>query len=208
MKIKPSILLNVVLGASLLGVCTYTILQSSSKQDDNEDVVYNNIMTRTSIRSYDNKVIEDEKIDKLLHAGMAAPSAMNRQPWHFVVIKDKQILQQIAQLTPNSGMAKDAPLAIVTCGDMSKYKDDETKLRDFWVQDLSAASENILLQAHAMGLGAVWTGLYPSEERSNTIAKLLNLPQNLVPLNTIVIGYPKEDQQPKDKWNPENISYK
>jgi flavin reductase (DIM6/NTAB) family NADH-FMN oxidoreductase RutF len=136
---------------------------------------------------------------------MAAPTAVNKQPWHFVVVTDKNVLSAISEATPNASMAAKAPLAIVVCGDMNKAL--EGGGRDFWVQDASAATENILLAAHALGLGAVWTGTYPNQERCAKIAKLLHLPQNLVPLNTIVIGYPAENPTPKDKWNPQNVSY-
>lgn len=130
---------------------------------------------------------------------------MNRQPWHFVVVDDRQLLAAIAEATPNAGMAKDAPLAIVVCGDKDKL--GEGGAREMWPQDVSAATENILLQAHAMGLGAVWTGTFPSEERMKTVASLLNMPDNLMPFCTVVIGYPKDDAAPKDKWNEENVSY-
>jgi nitroreductase len=100
---------------------------------------------------------------------------------------------------------KKAPLAIVVCGDMTKALAGGG--REFWVQDASAATENILLAAHALGLGAVWTGTYPSKDRSAKVAELLKMPDTLIPLNTIVIGYPAENPAPKDKWNPQNISY-
>jgi len=167
--------------------------------------VYQNILTRTSIRSYQEKPVEDEKVEKLLRAGMAAPSAVNKQPWHFVVVRNKATLETIAEITPNAGMAKDAPLAIVVCGDMSNEKED--MIREFWPQDASAATENILLVAHAMGLGAVWTGTYPDSKRCDAVSKLLNLPKHIIPFCTIVVGYPNGEATPKDKWKPENVSY-
>ena len=209
---KASRLLNVVLAVALVVVSVRLAMgnagaanRASSSGNDTADIVYQNIMTRASVRSYQEKPVEDEKIEKLLHAGMAAPSAVNIQPWHFVVIKEKATLEKIAELTPNAGMAKDAPLAIVVCGDMSNEK--EGMVREFWSQDASAATENILLAAHGMGLGAVWTGTYPDPKRCDAISKLLGLPSNLIPFNTIVIGYPKGETQPKDKWKPENVSY-
>lgn len=205
---KKSVLLNVVLALALVIVCVRAHLGkigSAGTDADSSQVVYNTILTRASVRSYLDKPVEDEKIEMLLRAGMAAPSAVNAQPWHFIVVKNPDTLGKIAELTPNASMAKDAPLAIVVCGDMDKEKDD--KVRPFWIQDTSAATENILLQAHAMGLGAVWTGTYPSEERCKAIATLLKLPKNIIPLNTIVIGYPKGYTAPKDKWKPENVSY-
>lgn len=177
-------------------------MQSSSNSSQG---VYENIMTRTSVRSYQDKSVSKDVINKLLHAGMAAPSAVNKQPWHFIVVTNKNELKAIAEATPNASMAKNAPLAIVVCGDLSKALQGEGQ--QIWIQDCSAASENILLAAHGLGLGAVWTGTYPSKERCAAISKILSLPKNLIPLNTIVIGYPNESQQPKDKWNTDNVSW-
>ena len=213
MKINPSVFLNVVLAAGLavvsahLAVSKKASVQNPAKSSDIDsvDAVYDNIMSRTSVRSYTNRHVEKAKIEKMLHAGMAAPTAMNRQPWHFIVVDDRALLDAIAEATPNAGMAKKAPLAIVVCGDKNKFA--EGGAREMWSQDVSAATENILLQAHAMGLGAVWTGTFPSEERVKAISTLLNMPSNLVPFCTIVVGYPDGDVTPKDKWNDENVSY-
>lgn len=213
MKINPSVFLNVVLAAGLAVVSAHLAVgkkasaqnHAKSSDIDSVDVVYDNIMSRTSVRSYANRPVEKEKIEKMLHAGMAAPTAMNRQPWHFIVVDDRALLDAIAEATPNAGMAKKAPLAIVVCGDKNKFA--EGGAREMWSQDVSAATENILLQAHAMGLGAVWTGTFPSEERVKAISTLLNMPSNLVPFCTIVVGYPDGDVTPKDKWNEENVSY-
>lgn len=205
---KASKLLNVVLAIALVIVSIRLVMVSNTAKNDaptEASVVYNNIMTRASVRSYQDKPVEDEKIDKLLHAGMAAPTAMNRQPWHFVVVREKATLETIAEAMPNAKMAKDAPLAIVVCGDMSKEEDDQT--RESWSQDASAATENILLAAHGMGLGAVWTGIYPNNKRCEATTKLLNLPEHIIPFSAIVIGYPKGETTPKDKWKPENVSY-
>jgi len=211
-KMKPAKLLNVVLAAALVVVSARWAMSGGeatsgapSGSDDTAGVVYRNIMTRASVRTYQEKPVEDGKIDTLLHAGMAAPSAVNIQPWHFVVVKEQATLEKIAELTPNAAMAKDAPLAIVVCGDMSHEK--EGKVREFWSQDVSAATENILLAAHGMGLGAVWTGTYPDEKRCGVLSKLLGLPSHIIPFCTIVIGYPKGETEPKDKWKPENVSY-
>lgn len=200
-------MLILVLALALVAVCVQWVRakQSGGAGAVGSGDVYTSIMTRTSVRSYQDKPVEKEKVDRLLHAGMAAPSAVNRQPWHFVVVTERPLLAALAQANPNAGMAKDAPLAIVVCGDMTKALDGEG--RQFWVQDCSAATENILLAAHGMGLGAVWTGTYPSKGRCEAVSKILGLPETLIPLNTIVIGYPKEVQQPKDKWKPENVSW-
>ena len=163
------------------------------------------LMTRTSIRQYTDQTVSADTIETLLRAGMAAPTAVNKQPWHFVAITDREKLDGTATANPNAGMAKKAPLAIVVCGDMKKAL--EGPARAFWIQDCSAATENILLAAHALGLGAVWTGLYPNEDRAKAVSELLKLPETIIPLCAIVIGYPAEQPQPKDKWLPENVSY-
>jgi nitroreductase len=165
----------------------------------------NNIMTRTSIRQYIDEPVSKADIETMLRAGMAAPTAVNRQPWHFVVINSKEKLAELAGDNPRGGMLKKAPLAIVVCGNMDKALPGQG--RGFWVQDCSAATENILLAANAIGLGAVWTGLYPDENHAGAVAKVLKLPETYIPLCTIVIGHPAEQPTPKDKWKPENISY-
>ena len=162
-------------------------------------------MTRTSIRDYTDQTISADTIETLLRAGMAAPSAVNKQPWHFIVVNKKEKLMELASTNPYAKMLEKAPLAIVVCGDMSKALEGDA--RAFWVQDCSAATENILLAAHALGLGAVWTGLYPNMERVDAVSEVLNLTDNIIPLCTVVIGHPAEQPQPKDKWNPENVSY-
>lgn len=194
-------------GFTLLILTMLLFLSCTSKAQKNgsEQAVLDNIATRVSVRSYLDKPVEEAKIEQLLRAGMAAPSAVNKQPWHFVVVTDKQQLAALAKANPYAGMVAKAPLAIVVCGDMSKALPGSA--REFWVQDCSAATENILLAANAMGLGAVWTGTYPSEERVKAVSKVLRLPKKLIPLNTIVIGYPDGTNTPKDKWKPANVSY-
>ena len=174
--------------------------------EDASQGVINCIMTRTSVRSYQkDRSVENEKIEALLRAGMAAPSAVNKQPWHFVVVTEREVLDKLAAANPNAGMLRQAPLAIVPCGDMEKALEGDA--RAYWIQDVSAATENILLAAHGLGLGAVWTGTYPSAERVSAISEVLALPETVIPLCTIVIGYPEGEQTPKDKWNPENVSW-
>lgn len=192
--------------ALLVGGNQQIMAQSVSNPSTGADeVVYRNIMTRTSVRSYQNKAVEEEKIDKLLHAGMAAPSAVNKQPWHFIVVTDRAILDRLATANPNAGSLRGAPLAIVVCGDLDRAL--EGRAQEYWIQDCSAATENILLAAHGMGLGAVWTGTYPSESRCKAVAEVLQLPASIVPLNTLVIGYPLKAGQPKDKWDEQKVSY-
>ena len=191
----------------LLGSCS---TQSGEKQEtaantaDNSQAAIENIMTRTSIRQYKDQPVEQEKIDIMLKAAMAAPTAVNLQPWHFIVINDKNTIKLLSGQQPTN-----APLMIAVCGDTDKttMPDGNGKLPDFWVQDVSAATENLLLAAHAQGLGAVWTGVYPVMERVAEVANVLNCPENIIPLAVVRIGYPDESPKPKDKFKQENISY-
>ena len=163
-----------------------------------------NIMTRTSIRQYKDQPVEQEKIDIMLKAAMAAPTAVNLQPWHFIVIDDAKTIALLSGQQPTN-----APLMIAVCGDTDKttMPDGKGKLPDFWIQDVSAATENLLLAAHALGLGAVWTGVYPVMERTAEVANVLNCPNNIIPLAVVRIGYPDEAPEPKNKFKEENISY-
>ena len=163
------------------------------------------IMSRKSVRKFDSRTVSAETIETILKAGMAAPSAMNKQPWKFVVVQDKQMLKTIADSMPNIRTAT-APMAIIVCGDMSKTLDGVA--REFWVQDCSAATQNILLAAHSMGLGAVWNGLYPDLPRCKFISNLLQMDNRYIPLCVVPIGYPAEDPEVKYKWKPENVIYK
>ncbi len=177
----------------------------SAQQSKNSDAqaAINNIMTRTSIRQYTNQPVSAADIETLLRAGMAAPTAVNKQPWHFVVVTDKAKLKELSG--GRGRMLEQCALAIVVCGDMEKAMPG--KAQKYWIQDCSAATENILLAANALGLGAVWTGGYPMDDRVANISKALKLPETIIPLCTIVIGHPAEQPKPKDKWKPENVSY-
>lgn len=158
------------------------------------------ILTRRSIRKYTDQAIPENLINDLLKAAMSAPSATNKQPWNFIVINDREILDQVPSFHPYADMLYLAPLAIAVCGD--------TLLQSaFWVEDCSAASENILLAAHAGGLGAVWTAVYPREDRIEGLRKLLALPENIVPLSLIALGYPAEKKSPSNRFNPSRIHY-
>ena len=181
-----------------------TMTKAATDGEGNEAL--NCIMTRTSIRQYQDRPVEQEKVEQLLRAAMAAPTAVNKQPWHFYVLNTKEAINRLADASQRGGdMVRSAALVVVVCGNMDKAL--EGKAREYWIQDTSAATENLLLAAHALGLGAVWTGVYPMKERVEMTTKVLNLPENLVPLCTILIGYPAENPTPKDKWKPENVTY-
>jgi len=164
-----------------------------------------NIFTRVSVRDYTSQKVEADKVDLMLRAGMAAPTARNTQPWHFIVVDDRAVLDAFAAVNFNKPKIDKCALAIIPCGDLSKAMDGNAQ--EFWVQDVSAATENILLAAHALGLGAVWTWLYPIRESVENASRVFGLPEHIVPLCAILIGYPAEQPAVKEKWNPLNVSY-
>lgn len=177
-----------------------------TKAQTTNEAALENIMTRTSIRKFEARPVEQEKIERLLRAGMAAPTADDRQPWHFVVLKDKKDIDTYA--ATNARHADDiraTPLFIFVCADTTRMSDGMG--RELWIQDCSAVSENILLAAHAMRLGAVWTTVWPIERKVKGISRALRLPGNLIPLNAICIGYPAETHAPKDKWDEKKITW-
>lgn len=143
------------------------------------------IKTRRSIREYTDKPVSDKLVKVLLEAAMCAPSAGNEQPWHFIVIRDRWILDEITRIHPYAIMVKKASLAVLVCGDIRLEKH-----KGFWVQDCAAATENMLIAANAKGLGAVWLGIYPRKERVEGIQNLLKLPKQVIPFALIPLGYP------------------
>lgn len=153
------------------------------------------IFTRRSIRKFQDRPVPEEIIGRLLAAAMQAPSARNQQPWQFVVIDDRQILAKVPAFMPNAAMAGHAPLGILVCGDLSLEKSE-----GYWVVDCAAAVENMLLAAHALGLGAVWTGVYPREPRMVGLRELVGLPKNVMAHSLVVIGFPGEEVAPADRY--------
>lgn len=178
--------------------------QPAAPQADAARIVLDNIATRASVRQFTDQPVEAAVMEQILRAGMAAPSAVNKQPWAFVVVTEAEQIAALNDVHPYANL-KTATAAVIVCGDMDKAL--EGRAREYWVQDCSAVTENILLAAHALGLGAVWCGVYPSLERAAAVSEVLGLPGSIVPLNIITMGYPAADVQPKDKWNPDNIHY-
>lgn len=158
------------------------------------------ILTRRSIRRYSDKPVSAEQVETMLRAAMAAPSAGNQQSWEFVVIKDRAMLDAIPTIHPHAQMAGDAPLAMVVCGNVEREKHT-----GFWMQDCAAATQNLLLAAHACGLGAVWCGVYPRAERQKAVSAFLSLPEKVVPLALVVVGHPAEERPPVDRFDPSRI---
>lgn len=177
---------------------------SYDQRHENEtlEVIHN----RKSVRHFTDQPVSKALIETLLRAGMAAPTAVNRQPWMFYVVTQREILDTLSQQLPYAKMLTQAQAAIVVCGDMQKAGNLQDK--GYWVQDCAAATQNILLAAESIGLGAVWTASYPYDDRTKVVIKALGLPENLVPLNVIPIGYPTGEDVPKNKWKPENIIWK
>ena len=159
------------------------------------------IFARRSIRKYTKQPVSDEVLKVLLEAAMYAPSAGNRQPWCFVVINDRKILNEIPKYHPYAQMLKEASVAILVCCD------GDLQLGEHGVQDCSAATQNILLAAHAKELGAVWLGVYPTEPRVTDIKNLLNLPEHITPISLISIGYPAEQKSRPDRYKADRVRY-
>jgi nitroreductase len=152
------------------------------------------ILARRSIRKYTRERVSEECVKAMLEAAMAAPSASNRKPWHFIVVSDRKTLDKLAEAHPYGKMLLEAPLCIAVCG-------DETISPSFWVMDCSAATENLLLAATALDLGAVWLGVYPREDRVEAIMKVLSIPESVIPLNLISIGHPGEEKEPRTQYD-------
>ena len=168
--------------------------------------LFETIASRTSIRKFDpSKSVSDADIERILKAGMCAPSAMDRRPWEFVVVRDKMKLAALGSRLPYSRCANGVQAAIVVCGNLDNGLPGRGK--EYWIHDCSAATMNILLAAKGLGLGAVWTGVYPGEDRVAVVREVLAIPEGYAPLNVIPIGYPAENPTPKDKWNESKVHY-
>lgn len=185
------VLVIVFLKTSCMGVVNQDEATLKSK------AVLENIAERKSVRKFLNKEVEEEKITAMIKAGMAAPSGMDRRPWEFVVVTDRAALDSMAAGLPYAKMLTQAPLAIVVCGNPT--------LSSYWYLDCSAATQNILLAAEALNLGAVWTAAYPYDDRSNVVRKYTAMPENIIPLCVIPIGYPDGPQKAKDKYDDTKV---
>lgn len=201
------ILLCVALVAVSVRLMVVTNQEPAKANDASADDALEYIMTRTSVRKYKPQQVNDSTITAVLKAGMAAPTAANQQAWHFVVVTDQALKDTITNAFQWTKMVRDCAFAVVVCGDMSKLFDGDREDGGFWTLDGSAASENMLLAAHTLGLGGVWCGIYPEEDRMSRLSGILNLPSNLRPLNILSFGYPEATAAPKDKWDPAKVSY-
>ena len=194
-----------------------SIMRNSSIMENNSNIaleaVMDVILSRKSVRKYTAEPLTEAEIETLLRAGMAAPSAKNIQPWSFIVVTDRETARKLVTKNVNR-MYPEAPCLIVVCGDLNTDAKPHDAPKDSpaierpnpnWMIDCSAAAENILLAAEAMGLGAVWTACWPYEDRYSVVKEVLGIPENVMPLAIIPVGHPAETPAPKDKWRPEKI---
>ncbi len=193
-----SIAMVTVIGMLLLLPVAFA--EKEGKMSDALSVIHN----RKSVRSFTGEGVSKEALDKIVRAGMAAPTAVNMQPWAFVVVTDRKTLDTLAAGLPYAKMLDKAGAAIVVCAIPDKAYE---KSREFAVIDSTCASQNILLAVEALGLGAVWTAAYPDTGRMEVVRKTLNIPEEIIPLNVIPVGHPTGKDQPKDKYKPENIHW-
>ncbi|MBQ9397669.1 MAG: nitroreductase family protein [Bacteroidales bacterium] len=174
------------------------------------------IKARTSIRSFTGEKLSEEQINTLLDAAMAAPTAANEQPWRFIVITDDEVKAGLYSGEVHKKMVANAGAVIIVCGENTRLRRSHGADPDaqpvpesnpYWYEDCSAATENLLLAATALDLGAVWLSCYPIERSVNRIREYLSIPETVTPLAIVPVGYPAETPAPKNKWKPENIHY-
>lgn len=162
------------------------------------DTVFQTILARRSIRKYTDQPVSPEQIRRLLEAAMAAPSANNHQPWHFVVVTQRDTLNRLAEVHPYAKMLYEAPVCIAVCGEPENT---------YWVQDCAAAAQNILLAATEMGLGSVWMGVHPSGDREHSVRDLLGMPPHYSPLCLIAVGHPAEEREPRTQYQQSRVHH-
>ena len=198
---KILIIISALTIGILISICTCF---SGKRENILDNAAIKNILTRRSIRKYTRRLVEKEKIEILLKAAMSAPSAANEQPWDFIVVTDKKTISKVCQASPYTTPLKRARLCIIVCGNLQKERE---KFRGHWVLGCSAATENILLAANAIGLGAVWIGLYPVQDKMESISTTFSLPEHIKPMAVISIGYPAEKKDPADRFIDTNVHW-
>lgn len=185
---------------TVLLVTSISCNKADTKEHKELNQTLETIFDRKSVRKYTERPVEKDKLEMLVRAGMAAPSSRDRRPWEFVIVTDRNLLDKMGDGLPLARMLKDTKQAIIVCG-------DTVKSNNAWQLDCSAAAQNVLLAAESMGLGAVWTAAYPYPERIKVVREALRLPDHIVPLTVIPIGYPTGIEKTKDKFNKKQIHY-
>lgn len=168
--------------------------------NEKENPTLETILSRKSVRKYTARPVERETLEMLVRAGMAAPSSKDRRPWEFIIVTDRYLLDTMGDGLPLARMLKDTNQAIIVCG-------DTVKSDNAWFLDCSAAAQNVLLAAESMGLGAVWTAAFPYPDRMKVVRETLKLPEHILPLAVIPIGYPQGQEKSKDKFNKKQIHH-
>ena len=186
----------------LVIACLLCSCQDKAQTGINETL--ESILGRTAIRSYQDRAVSADTLELLLRAGMAAPSCVNLQPWEILVLTDKETKEKAVRGMGCNEFVSTAPVVIIPCVNMHKIFDGDTYN---WMADLSAVSENILVAAKSLGLGGCWVGGWPNEERVGGLRREFNLPEHIIPVSVLPIGYPAEHPAPKDKWKPEKVHY-
>ena len=181
---------------------TNNSINTTSEMNETLKTIHN----RKSVRTFSDKKVSKEELETLMKAAMCAPSSKNNQPWSFYIIRNKEVLQKLAEGLPYAKMLPKASAVIIVCGDSTKGVTQPDQALN-WALDCSAASQNILLAAESIGLGATWTGVFPYKDRVNAVKEVLQLPENIMPLNAIPVGYPAGNEKPKDKYKEENVNW-
>lgn len=164
--------------------------------------ILDTIFTRRSIRRFTGEPIKEEDLKTILKAGFQAPSAMNREPREFIVVRDQEVMEKISSFHPYAKMLPKAGCGIVVCGDREKQSKE-----GFLAEDSSAAIQNILLASHGIGLGAVWCGLYPVAELIEPMVEILNLPEDIIPIGMVVVGVKDEEKKTIDRYDETKIHF-
>lgn len=163
------------------------------------------ILKRKSIRHFTDKKVTQDELDLIIRSAFAAPSGMDLRPWEFIVITDRYILDELAEALPYAKMLFQATAAFVVCG--IPYTTNPEKGSKYWMLDCSTVTQNVLLAAESLGLGAIWTACCPYHERMEPVHKILGIPNEILPLCVIPIGEPTGEDLPKDKFNSEKLHF-
>lgn len=188
-----------------MGLSGISIFSTAARANSDKTVdLFDAIATRRSCRQFTDKTVPMEVIEKILRSAMYAPSALNEQPWEFIIIQDKTLLNRLGEANHNAAFSKNSPLAILVC-----LNENKVKAPGMAVVDMGMCAQNILLAAHGLGLGAVFTGIYPDKNRMNNFSELCGLPKKILPFGLIVLGYPKIDNRRElpDRFNREAIHF-